>query len=209
VTGHWTEGIEALTLTFLQGAALEEVAATLQFDRSTERLTTFDSAFDGLDVESACYPVQVGELDGWLVVVEPNGFLLADEGVLARLSRAGTAVSYFRNINAHSLFVLAREGRVVRSFDPVIPDEDESEGEPLAEEHDLRFGDDDEDHMASAFTLLERLTGVRIEEEWLLERRRPTWLAPEPPPYQGPPGPPAPPEERPTGGFLRRAFRRR
>jgi hypothetical protein len=176
----WIDRVDALTLTLIQGAGLREVGEALGFDWSSERLVTFDDAFEDLDPEGWDYPVQVGELDGWTVVVEPNGFLLADEEKLAALSSDGAAVSAFRNINAQSRFILARRGGIVRSFDPVIPDY-EPDGEPLPEESGLSFGADGDPTPAS-LVLLERVTGVPIEEDWLLDRPRRTWLAPEPPP---------------------------
>jgi uncharacterized protein DUF6461 len=176
----WVDDIDALTVTLIQGVELQQVGEALGVDWSSERLATFDGAFDGLDPEGWDYPVQVEELDGWLVVVEPNGWFLSDDEKLGELSREGAAVSVFRNINAQARVIVARRGEVVRSFDPVIPDY-EPDGEPLPEESGLSFGADGDPTPAS-FVLLERVTGVRIEREWLLDRPRRTWLAPEPPP---------------------------
>ncbi|TFV52701.1 DUF6461 domain-containing protein [Blastococcus sp. TF02A_35] len=177
MSGYDWVDMEAYTITMLEGGWLEEVAHLLRLDPSTERMRTFDEA----DAEGGPdhFPVQVEELEGWLVVVEPNGFQLADRDLLARLSRGGTAVSSFRNVNAHAEFLVARRGEVVRAFDPVVPGDEE--GDPLPEEEGLDFADEDADPDALAFTLMERLTGVRIEESWLLERPRRTWLAPHPP----------------------------
>lgn len=201
----WAEPIDALTVTLLQGAGLQDVGDALRFDWSSERLATFDDAMEQLDPEGWDHPVQVDELDGRLVVVEPNGFLMNDQELLARLSDQGVAVSVFWNVNAHAQFTLARRGRVVRSFDPVIPDY-EPEGDPLPEEEGLAFGGDGELSSALSLTLLERVTGVRIEEGWLLDRPRRTWLAPEPAPAGGPAAP-APGPVRADGVF-RRALRR-
>lgn len=175
----WVD-IEAIALTFLRGARPEDVVHVLRLDPSSERLRTFDEAEADPDVSSDAFPVQLEELEGWLVVVEPNGFLMTDHDVLLRLSRGGEAVCYFRNVNAVSDFLVARDGRLVRAFDPVLFDDEE--GEPLPEEQGLDFADDDADDQALSFTLLERLTGIPIEESWLLERPRRTWLAPHPPP---------------------------
>ncbi|MCA0144204.1 DUF6461 domain-containing protein [Blastococcus sp. LR1] len=194
--------IEAIALTFLRGARLEEVVHVLRLDPATERMRTFDDAEEDPDVSSDAFPVQMEELEGWLVVVEPNGFLMTDHHVLSRLSRGGTAICWFRNINAVSDFLVARDGEIVRAFDPVLFDDEE--GAPLPEEEGLDFADEDADPDALALTLMERLTGVRIEESWLLERPRRTWLAPHPPPTsEGPPaGRPGAP------GVMRRLFSR-
>ncbi|SDF18102.1 hypothetical protein SAMN05660662_1222 [Blastococcus aurantiacus] len=201
---EWTEQIDALTVTLLRGADLQQVGDVLEFDWESERLVTFDQAFDDLDGDGWDWPVQVEELEGWLVVAEPNGWFLSDEQKLAALSREGVAVSVFFNVNAKFRFIVARQGVVVRSFDPVVPTY-EPAGDPLPEEGGLGFGVD-EDTTANSFVLLERLTGVRLDESWLTEQPRRTWSAPHP----LPPGVERRPEEeqRSRGGVLRRVFRR-
>ena len=202
---EWTERIDALTVTLLRGADLQQVGDVLEFDWESERLVTFDQAFDDLEGDGWDWPVQVEELQGWLVVAEPDGWFLSDEKKLAALSRDGVAVSVFFNVNAKSRFVVARQGVVVRSFDPVHPTY-EPTGNPLPEESGLAFGVD-ADTTANSFLLLERLTGVHLDEGWLTAQPRRTWLAPHP----LPPGVEGRPEEEQRGsdgGVLRRVFRR-
>ena len=190
-THEWAEQVLGMTLTFVRGAELREIGETLAFRWDTERTTTFEVAEEGQQAEGwLAYAVQVGERDGWTVLVEPNGYAAGGPDVVARLSRGGTAVSLFWTINAAMGFTLARDGVVVRAFDPLLftlgP-----EGDPLPEEVGLAFGEPGEPLVQHALTLAERLTGVRLDERWIRDTPRPTWTTRSPRPPM-PPGPPAP-----------------
>lgn len=118
--------------------------------------------------------VEATELGRWVVSVEENGFLAMRADVLRRLSDHRTAVVLFRNVNAVMRFVCAREGSVIRAFDPLLYDDRSSwVGEPLAQEKDLAFGVGAP--MASAFALAERISGVTLTRE-LLDSRD-AWIA--------------------------------
>jgi hypothetical protein len=58
---------------------------------------------------------------------------------------------------------------VVRELELYHPDIEPRE--PLSEERDLPFGHPGEP-AAAAFVLIERLTGVTLSHEWLLDERR-------------------------------------
>lgn len=121
--------------------------------------------------------VQVDQLDGWTTLIEPFGWAGATPNVLARLSAGGgRAVNVYWNVNALMHVGWADDGRIVASFDPLLDDRSGG-GEP--EEADLPFGDP-ERALRAAFVLAERLTGVRIERAWLLDRVRPTSEIPVP-----------------------------
>jgi hypothetical protein len=120
--------------------------------------------------------VQVDELDGWTTLIEPFGWAGATPDVLARLSKGGRAVNVYWNVNALMHVGWADDGRIVASFDPLLDDRLDG-GEP--EEADLPFGDP-ERSLRAALVLAERLTGVRIERTWLLDRTRPTSEIPVP-----------------------------
>jgi hypothetical protein len=115
----------------------------------------------------------VDELDGWTVLIEPNGFVGPLPGTLKALSAGGRAASAFWNVNAVMSFSWAIDGQVIRQFDPLLYDADGR----LPEEEGLPFGHPGEPRIA-AMTLLDRLTGVHIERTWLLDRVRPTFIIP-------------------------------
>ena len=200
MTDHgWAQEVDALTLTWVRGLDLPAVLDVMDVDRSTERQVTFDQAWDAVADGAAVYPLQAEELGGWLVLVEPNGWLTADWPAFQELSRGQEAVSLFWNVNAQMRFEVARDGELVRSFDLLFPDDPDSStvGEPLPEEAGLPFGDVEAPLHAVGLELAERVTGVPIGGAWLLEQPRRTWDAPD-----HLPDPPAPPPPR------RRWFRR-
>jgi hypothetical protein len=120
--------------------------------------------------------VQTDQLDGWAVLIEPYGYAGAMPEVLASLSDAGQAVNIFWNVNALMHVGYAKAGSVVRSFDPLL---DDRQDQGLPEEVGLGFGEP-ETALAASFVLAERLTGVAIERDWLMGRRRPTHVIPVP-----------------------------
>lgn len=181
-THGWAEQVDAAAVALVHGLDLRQVGEVLRVDWSTERTVLFDDAWDVLDDDTDLFPVQLEELDGWVVVIEPNGYLTTFEEVLVALSAGGVAVSVFWNVNARYQFSLARRGELVRSLDPFIQDW-EPTGEPLPEEAGLPFGEEDASQSAATVELARRVTGVSLDGDWLLGRPHRTWST------AGPPGP--------------------
>jgi hypothetical protein len=170
--------LEAFCISVATRGDVDRLAAIFGADRSSETTATFFEAWhrsiDEDEDGGANDVVQIGELDGCVVATEPNGWTGADEGVAAEASRGGRYVSFYRSVNADMRLVVAIDGVAVREFDPLLYEPDIDPGEPLAEEGDLPFGDPD-DCETAAFVLIERLTGVRVTAEWLLNERRPAF----------------------------------
>jgi hypothetical protein len=107
----------------------------------------------------------------WWVTVEPNGWRCSMPETLLRLAAGEVAASFFWNVNAVMRVLVIQDGEVAAEFDPLLDDE----GFPL-EGEGLPF----EDHpAASAMLILERVTGVRVEEVWLAAEK-PTYLVTTP-----------------------------
>jgi DMSO/TMAO reductase YedYZ molybdopterin-dependent catalytic subunit len=170
---EWADDVVALTLTFVRGLGLGEVGDLLGLRWDTERPATFTDAEWQQDHETSTYAVQAAPLGGWIVLVEPNGYLTSLPRVVAALSRRGVAVSVFWNVNALMRLTAARDGAVVRAFDPLLFAAS-AEGEPLPQEEGLPFGEVGPVRQA-ALELAERLTGVHVDRTWLLEIPRSTW----------------------------------
>ncbi|WP_336026547.1 DUF6461 domain-containing protein [Geodermatophilus sp. FMUSA9-8] len=175
------ERFEALTVTFVRGSDLDRCGEVLRFRWPTESQATLADAemaqFDALaDTGGAQAVLQVDELAGWLVFVEPGGWLTTDHALLGALSAGGQAVSVFWNVEADTQFAYARQGAVVRSFEAVLF-EQSAVGEPLPQEAGLGFGQPRIPVRALMMELAERITGVTLDEEWLLDRSRRTWRA--------------------------------
>lgn len=106
--------------------------------------------------------VIVDELDGGVVLLT---YWFIPDNYLRSLSRGGIAASYSISINADTHILVVRNGKVVRSFDPLI-DHNYLKSKPLPEEKglDLKY-----DTGPASWTLLERLTKVHIPEEWVYD----------------------------------------
>jgi hypothetical protein len=159
-------------LTFVEGRSPEEVEVHLGADPASRRSMTFEQAADEQDFVAERLAVQIGVLDGWTVLVEPNGYICTQDAVLASLSTAGRAVMVFWNVNLDSRFGYAREGVLVRVFDPVLGTSEV--GDPLPEEATPV----DEQPIPAALALAEAVTGVQVTGPWLLDEARPTVTCP-------------------------------
>lgn len=122
------------------------------------------------DCEHYGTAVEAGEIGDWTIVVELNGYQATVPGLIEKLSRDGEAVVIFQNVNALSSFQYARNGIIVRAFDPLLPHMGQT-GERLPQEAGIAFpGGKGELHpMPGAFLLAERLTGIRLTESDLSE----------------------------------------
>ncbi|KRC55112.1 hypothetical protein ASE19_06680 [Nocardioides sp. Root79] len=109
------------------------------------------------------------DYDRVIVAEHERGVVLFTYGYLPdryvrALSREGVAASFASSINADTHILVARRGRVVRSFEPMLG-QDFKKSKPLPEEKGL---DLEYDTWPASWTLLERITGIHITEEWLL-----------------------------------------
>jgi hypothetical protein len=159
-------------MTFVEGLSPAEVEVHLGADPASRRNTTFEQAADEQDFVAERFAVQIGVFGGWTVIVEPNGYICTQDAVLAGLSTAGRAVMVFWNVNLDSRFGYAREGVLLRVFDPVLGTSEV--GDPLPEESTPP----DEPPIPGALALAEALTGVQVTGAWLLGEARPTVTCP-------------------------------
>ncbi|MFC0862404.1 DUF6461 domain-containing protein [Sphaerimonospora cavernae] len=150
--------------TFISGLAPEEVLRRLRLteDREQEGFAT----------------IEVGDADGGSIMVEWAGHAGIIHDVVRTLSLGTSMASVTRNVNHHSRFVHAIDGRVVASLDPMFPNWAFSD-EPERLRQDLddlgmlpQRGPDDEDgffarYIEAALALAEQRTGVRLEPRHL------------------------------------------
>lgn len=160
----WVEQLEAYCFTAVVGLPSEEVIRRLGGNPDkAEDPRTFDECFWTADGPQWA---QVGPADGGLVVAEHNGFRAEERA--ARLSEGGQLACFFRNVQAVMRFVYAVDGAVLAEFDPLVDRLPPGGSDPAAIEaalEGLSFGLFTAE--PSALTLLERLTGVRIQRTWL------------------------------------------
>lgn len=149
-------------------AVLSGFGAVIETERlanATELWSFPGLGSDGNDV------VQIGQIGNSVIVYEPNGWTGVDGAVIKEINAPGSA-SLFRNVNAVMQFTYARNGNIIRTFDPVLYG---SEG-ALEEERTLGFLADRDDNDLKSFQLIEKLTGVKLDGNWLLDERRPSYL---------------------------------
>jgi hypothetical protein len=75
---------------------------------------------DQQDYQNYGTAVEAGEISGWTLVVELNGYQATVPELLEQLSQDGEAVVIFQNVNALSSFQYAKNGTIVRAFDPLL-----------------------------------------------------------------------------------------
>lgn len=113
-------------------------------------------------------------VDGWTLMVEPNGYLGSLDEAAVPLSRGTELVTHFRNVNAVDHFSRYANGGLRLHFEPLFPcardgaDPDGAVALMREVGFDLREDDADlEVTTEAAFALAERLTGVRLSPELL------------------------------------------
>ncbi len=171
----WAEELEAYCFTAVVGLPPDEVIRRLGADPDKpEEPRTFEECFWTADGPQWA---QVGPADGGLVVAEHNGFRAEQRA--ARLSEGGVLACFFRNVQAVMRFVYAVDGAVLAEFDPLVDRLPPGGVDPASIEpalDGLSFGLFTAE--PSALTLLERLTGVRIQRSWLDTPQRAVALPP-------------------------------
>ncbi|WP_157537241.1 DUF6461 domain-containing protein [Nocardioides sp. Root190] len=116
------------------------------------------------------------DFDRVVVAEHEDGVVLFTYGYLPdlhvrALSRNGLAASYGNTVNGDDHVLVARDGKIVRSFDPFLA-YDHLPSRALPEEMGL---DLEEDTGPASWTLLERLTDMHVTQEWL-ESAHPAYL---------------------------------
>jgi hypothetical protein len=169
----WSD-LMAVTVTFVKGVSPAEAVRRLRRDPASAENLLHEEVWElqgaGAELQLG---IQVDELNDLTVIIEPNGWLLTTPEYAEAVSQGAEAVSVYWNVNAVMQFVLARDGRIVRRFDPLLYDQP-GDGEPLPEEPQLPFGDPEHCRVA-AIELAERIAGVHLTRDWLLAQRHPTY----------------------------------
>lgn len=170
----WVESLEAYCFTAVVGLDVEEVVRRLIGDRPATDRRTFDQCFwPANGVQWA----QIGTVNGGVLIAEHNGWRC--EEALTELSVGARTACFFRNVEAIMHFVYAVDGEVLAEFDPLLDRRATAGARPEILHgvvDDLPFGLFGAE--ASAMALLERLTGVRVEREWLEAPQRAVALPP-------------------------------
>jgi hypothetical protein len=111
--------------------------------------------------------VQIGMLDGQIVILEPAGAVGMRNPVATALSQRGRYASFWQGLGP-TWCLYAMDGRVIREFEPLFQSDDDP-AERLPEEAGLPF--DVGRCSKAAMVLIERLTGVAISKEAFMAPR--------------------------------------
>ncbi|WP_236239169.1 DUF6461 domain-containing protein [Streptomyces sp. CC228A] len=175
---HCPELVRACCVTIVHAVTPEQVLERLRA-RPEGRVTGISALVDASEEAWRAYGgdrhfVGLRMVDGWTVMVEPNGFLGSLEEMAAPLSRGTELVTHFRNVTAVDQFSRYSDGRLRLRFEPLFPcagggAEAESAVALMREVgFDLeREGGSLSATTEAAFALAERMTGVRLTPELL------------------------------------------
>ncbi|HYZ57445.1 MAG TPA: DUF6461 domain-containing protein [Streptosporangiaceae bacterium] len=157
---------------------IESVAARLGADPAEITEMPWDAAFDGPGAAVA-HLAQSGPA---VMVAEVNGYSGAMPGVLRRLSEDSRARSVFWNVNMMTSLGCAAFGDLLVRFE--FPDNDRTGVDICALDDELEpvyaaRRDPRDDGRAAMMAVVERRTGVRLEEDWL-DASRPAVVVPSP-----------------------------
>ncbi|GLY50465.1 DUF6461 domain-containing protein [Lentzea sp. NBRC 102530] len=153
---------EAFCLTAVRGVTIEE--ALTRFDASLE--TRPATLAEAGKAAMTAYPddlpvITASEVGGWVFLAADNGWHGAMPEVLTRLSAGTVATTAYWNVNLNNTLALAEDGRL-SEMDFVLDDEPPEE---LAG-HVAGLDFEGDDLCGSALAFVERVTGVRLDEDW-------------------------------------------
>jgi hypothetical protein len=165
-------GIDGLSIAVIR-PVIDDPATTFSVverllpDRTV--LEAVDAAFQLDDFAWGSEITLIDRLADWTVAIQPVGYGTSLPEEVARLSAGGEAASVYWNVNAVMSASFARDGTLLRTFDPLLYDA----AGALHEEYGLPFGV--AHARAAALAFMARITGVVIEHDWLLAPRRATY----------------------------------
>jgi Family of unknown function (DUF6461) len=172
-------GIDGLSIAVIRPAIDDPATAFSVIERLLPDRTVAEAVDAAVQLDDFAWGSEVTQIDrlaDWTVAIQPIGWGTSVPEEIARLSVGGEAASVYWNVNAVMSASFARDGVLVRTFDPLLYDGGDA---ALVEEQGLPFG---VSHArAAALAFLARITGVVIERDWLLSPRRPTYRVRIPP----------------------------
>jgi hypothetical protein len=167
----WTANWDALCVSLLRPLSAEEAARAIALEDFTPfpvRESAEDWVRGSETYDTAGFAT--GHADAWTFIWEANGWQGATPENADRLSRGGSLVSMFWNVNSLMTFLAAEAGAVTRQFDPLFHDDDPSPTDDIGPRHPSEAGLDWEDSpRVSGLELLATLTGTGPAQ--------PTWLS--------------------------------
>lgn len=116
--------------------------------------------------------VQIDELGDGLMIYSPYGF--RPFARIVALSPRGVAAAFTTTVELDTSIRVAKNGKLIRDFDPFFYDRHERKG-ALPEEKGLGFGSR-QTPFAPSWRLIDRLTSLHVEKDWLYNTSHPTYV---------------------------------
>jgi hypothetical protein len=165
-------GVDGLSIAVVRRFIDDPASAFSVVERLLPDRTVLEAADAAFQLEDFAWGSEVTLIDrlaDWTVAIQPNGWGTSLPEEVTRLSVGGQAANVYWNVNAVMSASFARDGALVRTFDPLLYDAagalDHEQGLPFGVHH----------ARAAALAFMARVTGVVIERDWLLAPRRPTY----------------------------------
>jgi hypothetical protein len=176
---------DAYCITLVQGLTPEEFLSRIgaEVEPHTRDADGLDELCADVDFDGGAHRLPIGTTavtgDGglWTLGVEWNGFASVTDEIMKPASAGTRIVSHFRNENAADSFHWYEDGEVRLEFEPLfayarwgseadsIAEQMKESGFDLSDAQDRNF----ELHTEASFALAERLTGVQLTAETLLQ----------------------------------------
>ncbi|WP_394619486.1 DUF6461 domain-containing protein [Lentzea sp. JNUCC 0626] len=157
---------EAFCLTAVRGVTIEEALARFDASLLTRPATLAEAGKASVNAYPDDLPVVTAStVGGWVFLAADNGWHGAMPEVLTRLSAGTVATTAYWNVNLDNTLALAEDGRLTE-MDFVLGDEPPRELAELVAGLDFE-GDD---LCGAALAFVERVTGVRLDEDWARTR---------------------------------------
>lgn len=122
----------------------------------------------GIGMPSADEPMMaIRELGSWLLVVEVNGWQGSRPEVLRRVCAGGRAASAYWNVNGTTRFSYAADGQVLTAFEAMSPDQRHGAEPDSLEQARAGLPWDTGEWVPLMLALVSRVTGFRLEPEFL------------------------------------------
>jgi hypothetical protein len=180
----WFDGTPldyAYCLTLVQGLVPDEALRRIDgelLERRTGLPAFIDFAernFPWAGRDDQRFTVGVAQLDGWVLLLESNGFLGVTNEFLRRLSAETQVVSHQKNVDGEDQFCWMADGVMRLTFEPFLADRRSgTDPDGLIDVmtqvgFDLRPLEERDPSMrtGASFALAEHLTGVRIAQQSL------------------------------------------
>ncbi|MEV4181202.1 DUF6461 domain-containing protein [Streptosporangium canum] len=173
----YKEAIRALfnapaCVTWVRGADISAIVRELGGNEQGLSEGEFNDLFEAYEMDADEGVALISSVGEWTLVVELTRYLGIKHPILEALSRSSEALSLAWTVELDTEFGYAAKGWVSRSFDPFQQGTDYAEPEHLrwANKYNVTARNWQEDWMAAAFTVAERISGIRIDRGWKEQR---------------------------------------